>query len=296
MPEIMQLDGVPALSATADYPQSTPTEPSVTAPSSEEVVVEDKTPPESEPEQVTETSSATEPKPARGVQKALDRLTRERTEADARTAEALVREAAANERLDKILKALERQEPVTKSGPPNMEDFQTNSEYEAASLEYQVNKAVESRVAKLEEARKEENVRARAKEAMDVAVATFAERKAAANIPDFDEIVTDEVKINGAVGIELLTSELGPQLAYHIATHDDVRVKLNGLQGARLAKEIGRLEAKLQSTPVIPVTKVPPPIEASQGTGHTNAPDFERMSMADYVSSRNAAERAAADR
>lgn len=77
--------------------------------------------------------------------------------------------------------------------------------------------------------------------------------------PDFDDVVTQsaargEWPCTETMGLTILNSEVGPDLAYHFATNKAEAVRIAGLHPMDQAREIGRLEAKL-STPKAPEPK-----------------------------------------
>jgi len=135
---------------------------------------------------------------------------------------------------------------------------------------------------------------------------TWQTRKAEAakSIPDIDAVLSaSEVPLSAAVQTELLDSELGPQIAYHLDKHPELAEKLNGMTDRQVAREIGRLEATIGTTapaaattddmpepepaPVITkkTTAAPPPVKPI-GQGRSTAVDLSKASMDDYVKAR----------
>jgi hypothetical protein len=135
---------------------------------------------------------------------------------------------------------------------------------------------------------------------------TWQQRKAEAAkaIPDLDAVLSaSEVPLSAAVQTELLDSELGPQIAYHLDKHPELAEKLNGMTDKQVAREIGRLEATIGTvTPAAvtddtpepaptpePVTKkttnAPPPVKPI-GQGRSTAVDLTKLSGDDYVKAR----------
>jgi len=126
------------------------------------------------------------------------------------------------------------------------------------------------------------------------------------SIPDLDAVMeASDVPIAAHVASELLDSELGPQIAYHLAQHPEIAAKLNGLSPTAAAREIGRLEATLGAvpTPSDPVVDVPPePVPPTVRTKTTSAPppvkpvsqgrsttvDLAKANMDEYVAARKA--------
>lgn len=302
MPDILDTPAVewtPSESATSDNPsasQTVVTETPIVTVTPGDTQPEDKTQSDSEPTQDDQSSSTPEVRQPRGVQKALDRLTREREEARAA-------ERAANERLDKVLSALETQQkqPVVEakpSGPPKIEDFSSPDEYDAAVISYRVDQAVSARLEAQERARVEAQAQSEAKRALDAAVATFEDRKAEVKkvLTDFDDVVTNDTQVTPFLAMEMLHSEMGPQIAYHLSKNPAEAARLNGLAGHALSREIGKLEAKLSLQPIVSVSKASPPITPTKGSGPEVKADLERMSMDEFVAQRNKEEAASRGR
>lgn len=132
---------------------------------------------------------------------------------------------------------------------------------------------------------------------------TWQQRKAEAakSIPDIDAVLSSsEVPVAQHVQAELLDSEFGPQIAYHLDKHPELAEKLNGMNEKQVAREIGRLEATMGTAapaptaeeppdpePVVEVktTKAPPPVKPI-GQGRSTAIDLSKASMDDYVKAR----------
>jgi hypothetical protein len=135
---------------------------------------------------------------------------------------------------------------------------------------------------------------------------TWQQRKAEAAkvIPDIDAVLSaSEVPLSEYVQKELLDSELGPQIAYHLDKHPEIADRLNGMTDRQVAKEIGRLEATLgtaapapadttaetpdEPAPVVvkKTTNAPPPVKPI-GQGRSTAVDLSKASMDDYVKAR----------
>jgi hypothetical protein len=136
---------------------------------------------------------------------------------------------------------------------------------------------------------------------------TWQTRKAEAAklIPDLDAVLSaSEIPLSADVQAELLDSEFGPQIAYHLDKHPELAEKLNGMTDKQVAREIGRLEAtmgtvapaptegaepsdpKPEPAPVeVKTTKAPPPVKPI-GQGRSTAIDLSKASMDDYVKAR----------
>lgn len=144
------------------------------------------------------------------------------------------------------------------------------------------------------------------KEQTETRQSTWQQRKAEAAkaIPDLDAVLSaSEVPLSLNVQAELLDSEFGPQIAYHLDKHPELAEKLNGMTETQVAREIGRLEATMtapapvvegeppadppEPAPVVEakVTKAPPPVKPI-GQGRSTAIDLSKAGMDDYVKTR----------
>jgi len=98
-------------------------------------------------------------------------------------------------------------------------------------------------------------------------------------IPDFDKVLsTANVNIKQELGDEIISSEKSALLQYHLAKNPDKVRELNQLSGRELAREIGRLEAKVHLPTAKKATDAQaPPSEvkgsASPPVDHQTGPD-----------------------
>ncbi len=111
-------------------------------------------------------------------------------------------------------------------------------------------------------------------------------------MPDYEQVVgQSDVPAAPHVLESILDSDIGPQLAYHLAKNPDVAERLNTLSPTQAAREIGRLEAqiaqpKASTPPQKRTTQAPPPITPVRGGSgqFTKAP--EAMSDSEWFASR----------
>lgn len=106
-------------------------------------------------------------------------------------------------------------------------------------------------------------------------------------IPDFDKVVNTatSVPVSPDLADEILASDKSALLQYHLAKNPDKVKELNGLRGRELAREIGRLEARVHlPTPKKATQAEPPP---SQPKGGSAPPvNLETADMETYVALR----------
>jgi hypothetical protein len=71
------------------------------------------------------------------------------------------------------------------------------------------------------------------------------------------------------------SSDIGPDLAYYLGTHPNEASRISRLSPILQAKEIGKLEAKIASEPVLKkTTSAPPPIAPISGRG-SGSPSYD---------------------
>jgi len=186
----------------------------------------------------------------KGVQKRIDRAVRQKYEAEAR----------ANE-LERRLQQLE-QSQVAKvpEGAPKYEDFNNDFDaYSRAVARYEANQVVESTLSSHKKAEAERQAQA----AQVKTAESWAKRVAAATVemPDFDEVLaSSDIQFKDPAILQAIQeSDIGPKIAYYLASNPDEADDIAELTGAAAIRAIGRLEAKIEDKKVS-VTKTPAPI------------------------------------
>ena len=120
-------------------------------------------------------------------------------------------------------------------------------------------------------------------------------------IPDFDDAFAKFAQSGGQfaphVIEEIHASENGPMLAYHLAKNPSLAIELNSLSPRDVAREIGRLEAKVSLPQPKKQTQAPAPLAALKG-GAAPATDLHKLAKSHdasaYIAARNAQEKARA--
>jgi hypothetical protein len=91
---------------------------------------------------------------------------------------------------------------------------------------------------------------------------------AQAEFADYDEVMAaSELKVSNEVRDALLESDIGPKLAYHLASNPELAQRIQGMTVTGALRTIGRLEATLEKppekkpepAPEKPAVKRPPP-------------------------------------
>jgi len=129
---------------------------------------------------------------------------------------------------------------------PKKSDFETVGDYTEALTEYLVEKKAKA----AGEASKAQSEQDRAKAAAEEIAGTFATRQQEfmKATPDYEEVVGDsELDMPNAGMQYLVESEMGPQLAYHLAKNPKEAERLSSLSPTRVIAELGKLEARLES-------------------------------------------------
>lgn len=209
----------------------------------------------------------------RGVQKRIDRAVRQKYEAEAR----------ANE-LERRLQMLEQQyaKPAKNDEAPRFEDFNNDFEaYSRAVARYEAKQEVQQTLTAHQKAEAERQAQA----AQARTAETWAKRAAAAKaeMPDFEEVVaSSDIQFKDPNVLQAIAeSEIGPKIAYYLASNPDEADEIAELTGAAAIRAIGRLEAKLEGG-TASVTKTPAPIKpVGQKAKVEKAP--EEMSPAEFA-------------
>lgn len=168
---------------------------------------------------------------------------------------------------------------------PREEDFNGDwGKYVAASAAFEAAKAVKDTL----KADKKTANESRVAELRSEVMADFEERTESfkAKATDFDQVIGKFVesggKLSDPVRELVIESDVGPQLAYHLAKNPAIANKLNSLPPLQAAKEIARLEDSL-SRPSSKVTKAPPPLKTPSG-GSSSPVDLSALAKSDDAS------------
>jgi hypothetical protein len=118
--------------------------------------------------------------------------------------------------------------------------------YERARQAYETRQAVREEFARIEQTHRA----GREIDAQREQVIAYEERldDARERIADFDDAMKQMkgVQVRNDVVMEIMSSDKGPLIAYHLAKNPERLRELNGLSGRELAREIGRLEGSVR--------------------------------------------------
>jgi hypothetical protein len=103
-------------------------------------------------------------------------------------------------------------------------------------------------------------------------------------MPDFEDVLSSsEVPMTGPMQQAIMESDIGPRLAYHLASNPEEAVKIAEMSPMGAIRALGRLEERLASQKTeIKTTNAPPPIK-TVGTRATVTKDPGKMSDAEYA-------------
>ena len=198
---------------------------------------------EEEKAEESPSESATETKPEDGFQKRINKVTADKY-SEKRRADDLQRQ------IDE-LKAKPVETPVK---APTLDEFDHDEEaFNAANIKYQVGQAVKEESVKLQQGQE--------KLKQQQSHSNFENRIAEFNKNDFDEVANAVPQLPDGVANELMSSDIGPELIYHLGTHLDVADKLASMTPNAAMMELGRISTNMNATKKSKISAAPEPIE-----------------------------------
>lgn len=208
-----------------------------------------------------------------GVQSRIDELTRARYEAE-REAKFWREQAAKSP------------PPSTDAPKPTKADYPDDEAYFEALADFKAEQKVQQFSQQTQAERAQEAQARQTASQFDL----YQERVQQADLPDYAEVVgQSDVPAAPHVLESILDSDVGPQLAYHLAKHPDVAERLNAMTPVQAAREIGRLEAAVASPaaaqptpPAKRTTTAPTPINPVRGGNGQFTKPVEAMSDAEW--------------
>lgn len=149
---------------------------------------------------------------------------------------------------------------------PNIDDFATYGEYNRALIKFEARQLIKAE--KAEEAKKaaQENLENESKKAQDKFAKQYAEFSK--TVDDLEETMdsVSDITLAPVLQAALADSDIAPEILYHLAKNRDELERINELSPVAIAREIGKIEAKLEKAPpkkeVVEKkqTKAPPPV------------------------------------
>lgn len=222
----------------------------------------DETTEESEPSENDEESQGEEDKPQKpkkkegGFQRRIKKLTSKLSEKE-REIQYWREQALRGSKPEQINQDPTKEKQEAK-GKPHPDDFDTHEEYVEALIDWKAERKLQER-----EVKEREN---RIKAEQERLISEYQKRVDVfkKDHPDFDEVIEEagDIKLSLTVQETILSSELGPHLAYALAKDPDELERINRLPPIAAARELGKLEARLSESPKETkprITKAPPP-------------------------------------
>lgn len=313
--DLLDSAGTPALSSTSDMPviETRPDATNEGAPPAAAEPAKEETPEaelaetnsESATEPETEPSASDEPKKAKGVQKRLDELTKQREEAERRAQaereEKLRLLALLEERTGKTGAQEVTQEAEAEPARPNKADFPDPDAWEQAMLDYADQKAAWTARREIEaaqaEAKKQAEIEAieegqrRAREQYNERVKQIREK-----FSDYDQVAeSPDVQVPIPVAYALLNDPDGPAIQYYLGGHPDEAKALFDMSPPQQLVALGKIVAKMQAPAPAPepkpkptVSAAPAPIKPLKTGGDSVSKSLDEMSMEEYAAHRRA--------
>lgn len=226
-------------------------------------------------EQETEHDNDSTPK---GVKKRFGKLTKEREDAKRET------EYWKNVALNGKPENTSNSNSQVKNDKPQLADFGYDVElYTDALTDWKVDQKLDAKLAQQA-----------AKSKQNQLGSEFEQRgkEFQKNVPDYEEAVLDafsDSPLDRESAIVIQESEIGPEIAYYLATHEEELDKLKSVSPTRRLVEIGRIETRLGSgNKVAPaatkeIKQAPAPIKSVKGNASVTATKrVEEMTFLEY--------------
>jgi hypothetical protein len=207
-----------------------------------------------------------EDKPAKGVQKRIDELVRQREEWK-RQAEQW-QQMAARQPVETAPSA----QPEMPAGPPKprSDDYETYDEYEDALADWKVEK-------KWHQLQQKQILQTRQQ------LIQSWTTKAEAKYPDWKMVFHNSLPVTQTMADVLLESEIGVELGYHLGKNPLEAARIAALPPHLQGRELGKLEAKIANAPPPQRNQTNAPTPTSPvGGRETPAKNPEDMSYEEY--------------
>lgn len=178
-------------------------------------------------------------------------------EVDALIQRRLTKEARRSERVmaQKLAEIQQGQSKPTKP-EPKREDFADDEAHQRAQLDHVIQQRAQEMAAQIVQQTQQQ-------QRTQSATAQFWERadELADRFPDFEAVVTNpSVPLNGAVFEFVTESEVGPELAYHLAKNRAKAMSIAQMTPIQAAKALITLEGELKAKPKATPSRAPDPI------------------------------------
>lgn len=199
----------------------------------------------------------------------------------------------------RIAEAMQKNAPQQPAEPeaiskPKPDQFATTEEYVEALAAFKAEEIFRTKTQESESQRREAELRQRHQSV----VTSYQERveQAMEKYPDFEDVAySPDVPITNAMAATIQESEKGPDIAYFLGKNPAEAQRIAKLSPFLQAKELGKLEAKLESAPApVRTSNAPPPINpirnATAGTGFVDTTDpksLKQMGTSAWIEAEN---------
>lgn len=236
----------------------------------------------------TETEESEKDKPRRkgGIQKRVDKLT-QRVSAAQAEAEYWKREALKNAAAQKEAPKPDAASPTEAAqGKPKADDFDTHEAYVEALTDWKVGQAEAKRAERETKSRMETEAQRLDREHAE-RIQSFRSKH-----DDFDELLQEglsDVPASPALEQVIKSSDVGPELLYELAKDPAEAARIARLPAMSLAREIGKLEARITSKASSEknpepkkITNAPKPLTPVNARGGKTEKSPEEMSYQEF--------------
>jgi hypothetical protein len=214
---------------------------------------------------------------ANAKQKRIDRLTREKYQREGREQERETR-----------LQQLEKQAALNPVSLPGRDQFESDEAFIAFTAREQAKSYFDDMVRKENETRADFEQR-KAEEKLNVDHYKRID-SAIKRLPDFDKVMKSDaaqVDVSGPAVNAIKESPLSADILYTLAKDADMAEDFAIMTPTQQVKFIGKLEAKLEATPIKTRSSAPDPITPINGKSSVSSPT-DRDSIEEWTRKRNA--------
>ncbi len=183
--------------------------------------------------------------------------------------------------------ALRSQQPTQQRGEVNADDFESTEAYVEALAEKKAHDLINQREVQQRKVEVEAGYREREEAAYD-------------KYDDFEAVAYNpRLPITDSMAEAIQTSEIGPDVAYYLGSNPKEAARISQLSPIQQAREIGKIEVKLTTTPPVKKTSTAPAPITPVTAKNTGAPvidttdprSVKNMSTSDWIAAENERER-----
>lgn len=172
------------------------------------------------------------------------------------------------------------QQPAAVEGRPSRAAFDDDESYVDALTTWKVDQKLANVKQEINQHRAQEDTQSSWATKVTEARSAYA---------DYESVMEDaeDVPIQPHVAEAIQGSEVGADVAYYLAKHTDIVDKINRLSPMAAAREIGKIESKIEAekskSKTAPVSKAPAPINPPRASTSAGLKSLESMSMDEFA-------------